>query len=308
MKAITYLFLIFSTVLIAQDTSYNAEEISVTEIIDGTLLVPESDTAIPLAILIAGSGPTDRDGNQPVMKNNSFRFLAEDLYKKDIATFRYDKRIVKQIIDRKVKEEDIRFDQFIEDATDVLNYFKEDERFSKIYIIGHSQGSLIGMVVAQKGADGFISVAGAGQTIDAVVIEQLAVQAPGFQENAIQAFSDMRSTGISNDFHPALASIFRKEIQPFMLSWMLYDPAEEITKLDIPVLIIQGEMDLQVKISDAEMLKEAKPDADYILIPKMNHVLKEVGDMNLENQKTYNIPNLPVIPELIDIISDFIKK
>lgn len=308
MKTISYFLLLFSTIVMAQNTSFISEEVSINKLIDGTLLTPEAHTPVPLAILIAGSGPTDRDGNQPMMKNNSLRFLAEGLYQHDIASFRYDKRIVKQIHDRTVNEENIRFDHFIDDAIDVLNHFKNDERFSKIYIIGHSQGSLIGMVAAQEGADGFISIAGAGQEIDDVIVDQLSKQAPGLVDNARTAFDDIRATGISTNFHPGLASIFRREIQPFLMSWMQFNPKEEIAKLDMPVLIINGDKDLQVQISEAELLKAAKPDAEFVIIPKMNHILKEVEDMSLENQKTYNQYNLPVIPILIDTISDFIKR
>lgn len=140
--------------------------------VDGTILVPSTTEKPPLAILIGGSGPIDRNGNQQMMKNNSLKFLAEALYDNDIAVFRYDKRIVKQIKDRTLNEESIHFDDFIKDAIDVIEYFKRSKAFSKIYVIGHSQGSLVGMIAAQNRADGFISLAGAGQEIDDVIVDQ----------------------------------------------------------------------------------------------------------------------------------------
>ncbi|WP_271425018.1 alpha/beta hydrolase [Aequorivita sinensis] len=308
MKNIFIAFLLFSSVISAQTKKFNAEDLRITPLIDGTLLTPASEEKIPLAIIIAGSGPTDRNGNQQMMVNNSLKFLAEALYDQDIATFRYDKRIVKQMKMRNIDEKNIRFSDFIKDADAILNYFRNKNEFSKIYIIGHSQGSLVGMVTAQNGADGFISVAGAGQPIDDVIVSQLTKQAPGLADSARNAFDDLRVNGVANNYNPGLASIFRKEIQPFIGSWMVFDPKEEIAKLDIPVLIINGTKDIQVLVSEAELLKEAKPDAEYKIIEKMNHILKEVEGNDLENSKTYNIHNLPIMPELVETISGFINK
>ncbi|SRX51521.1 S9 family peptidase [Aequorivita sp. CIP111184] len=308
MKYSFLFFIFFFGVATAQNKTYNSKDLSITPLIDGTLLVPSNEEKIPLAIIIGGSGPTDRNGNQQMMENNNLRFLAEGLYEKNIATFRYDKRIVKQMKRRSLDEKNIHFGDFIDDANAVLLYFKKDERFSKIYIIGHSQGSLIGMVAAQNGADGFVSIAGAGQEIDDVIIDQLTQQAPGLVDNARTSFDDLRANGVAINYSPGLASIFRKEIQPFIYSWMQYDPKIEMTKLKTPVLILNGDKDLQVQVSEAELLKNAKPDAEYEIIPNMNHLFKKIEGNDLENSKSYNIYNLPVMPELINRISDFIKK
>lgn len=308
MKYSLLFFLLFFGIATSQNKNFNAEDLSVTPLIDGTLIVPETTEKIPLAIIIGGSGPTDRNGNQQMMVNNSLRFLAEGLYEKNIASFRYDKRIVKQMKQHAVNEKEIRFGDFINDAAAVLAYFKKDERFSKIYIIGHSQGSLVGMIAAQNGADGFVSIAGAGQEIDDVIIDQLTKQAPGLVDNARTAFDDLRANGVAYNYSEGIASIFRKEIQPFILTWMQFDPKIEIAKLDIPVLIINGDKDIQVLVSEAELLKEAKPDAEFKIIANMNHIFKHIEGNDLENSKSYNIYNLPVISELITTIADFIKK
>ena len=305
---ILILIFCFGTVVNSQNKPFDSKELSITPLIDGTLLLPEGSTKTPLAILIGGSGPIDRNGNQQMMVNNSLKFLAEGLYEQGIASFRYDKRIVKQMKQRNLREENIRFGDFIDDAVAILAYFKKDERFNKIFIIGHSQGSLVGMVAAQNGADGFISIAGAGQEIDDVIVDQLADQAPGLVDNARTSFDDLRANGVANNYSPGLASIFRKEIQPFVYTWMQYDPQEEIAKLQIPVLIINGDKDIQVQVSEAELLKNAKPDAQYKIIPKMNHIFKEIYGNDLENSKSYNSYNLPVMPELINAVTDFIKK
>lgn len=301
-----FIFLSFSLAL-SQDANMVKRELSVSPYIDGTLLLPQDKDNPPLAIIVGGSGPTDRDGNQQMQQTNCLKYLAQGLTKNGIATFRYDKRIIKQMKDRTLSEESIRFDDFIDDAKDIITYFKKAKSFSKIYVIGHSQGSLVGMVAAQGQTDGFISIAGAGQEIDDVVVDQIAKQAPGLKENARKSFDDMRANGVAQNYSPGLSSIFRPQIQPFMLTWMRYNPNVEIKKLDIPILILNGDKDLQVQESEAELLKAARPDAKYVIIENMNHILKEVSGNDIENSKSYNLPNLPVMPELIDQIASFIS-
>ncbi|MCZ6594674.1 MAG: alpha/beta hydrolase [Bacteroidetes bacterium] len=300
------LFLIITGLSFSQKGKTTAKDISVSPYIDGTILLPDGVENPKLAVIIAGSGPTDRNGNQQMISTNSLKYLAEGLSENGIATFRYDKRIIKQMKDRTLTEESIRFDDFIEDAIAVVDYFKRSKAFSDIYIIGHSQGSLVGMIAARGRVDGFISIAGAGQEIDDVIVDQLDKQAPGLKDNARQAFEDMRANGLAVNYSPGLASIFRKSIQPFMLTWMRFDPKIEIAKLDIPVLIINGEKDLQVQVSEAEKLKAAKPDAQYEIIAGMNHILKKIDGDDIENSKSYNEPKRPVIREVIDLIHAFI--
>ena len=306
-KFILFFLLLFG-ICSAQDVLIISEEKNITPLIDGTLIIPETSVKLPLVIIIQGSGPIDRNGNQFMQKNNSLRFLSEGLYTNGIASFRYDKRIVKLLRRGTLIEKDIKFGDYIADAISVIDYFKEDERFSKIIIIGHSQGSLVGMIAAQGRADKFISLAGVGQEIDYVILDQLAIQVPGLKDNARQAFDDLRINGVAINYSPGLASIFRPAIQQFLLEWMQYNPQVEIVKLDMPVLIINGDRDIQVQVSEAEKLKAAKPDAQYVIIPFMNHIFKKIKGDDLVNSKSYNEYNRPVMPELIEIISGFIQQ
>jgi pimeloyl-ACP methyl ester carboxylesterase len=293
---------------IAQETAPIGEEISIPPLVEGELLVPKTTEKVPLVILIGGSGPVDRNGNQMMTKNNSLKYLAEGLLEKGIAVFRYDKRLVKIMKMGAIDEKKIRFDHFVDDANSIIEYFKNDSRFSKLIIAGHSQGSLVGMIAAQSNVARFISIAGAGQEIDDVIVDQLEKQAPGLKDNARQSFDDLRVNGTAQNYSPGLASIFRPAIQPFIFNWMQYNPAVEIAKLDIPVLIINGDKDLQVEISEAKLLQQAKPDAELVIIENMNHLFKEIKGDDLENQKSYNETNRPVMPELINVISSFVLK
>lgn len=304
---ITSILILFSTLLSSQEVL--KEEISINPLVSGELAIPQTDKELPLVIIIAGSGPTDRDGNQAAMKNNSLKFLAEGLNNNNIATFRFDKRIFKLVKNPDFKEEDARFDDFVKDIIDMVNHFNQDKRFSKIIIAGHSKGSLQGMVAINQGAraDAFISIAGAGQSIDRVIVQQIGKQQPFLKEDTENGFAELRQKGKIEVYNPFLESIFRKSVQPFMLSWMQYDPQAEIASLTVPVLILNGTEDVQTDESEARLLHQAKPDALFFLIENMNHVLKEVipGD-TMDNGRAYNEPQRPVVPELIEKIVYFI--
>lgn len=112
--------IIISNTLFSQE-NYNIQDISINQHIDGTLLLPNEMETYPLAIIVAGAGPTDRNGNQNFMQNNSLKKLAEGLSNNGIATFRYDKRIVKQIRQGNVSS-NIMFDDFVTDAISTLKF------------------------------------------------------------------------------------------------------------------------------------------------------------------------------------------
>lgn len=303
---ILFLSLCFSSIILAQDSTYTKHEISVNKHIDGTLLAPNNITKPDLAILIAGSGPTDRDGNQNFLKNNSLKKLAINLTKNKIATYRYDKRIVKQLKSNNI-DKDIMFDDFVTDAKSVIDYFKNSQNFNKIYVIGHSQGSLVGMLAAKDRADGFISLAGAGQSIDQVIIEQVNKTAPNFTEDTKRVFETLKQGKTTTDYPMALSSIFNIEIQKFMINWMQYNPTEVIKSLEMPVLVVNGTKDLQVSENEAKLLKEANKEATLKIIENMNHVLVTIEGDDLENSKSYAETQRPIAEGLIEVITDFIK-
>ncbi len=318
-KITTFIYLIFSPmkhfialILIsttlncfAQEITYNSTEIPISKFIDGTLLTP-NDGSTTLAIIIAGSGPTDRDGNQNFLKTNNLKKLAVALTNNGIATFRYDKRIVKQIRKGNM-DPNIKFDDFVTDAKDVVAHFKQQNIYKKIIVIGHSQGSLIGLLAAKDGADGFISLAGAGQSIDNVILEQVQKTAPMFTEDSKRIFEVLKNGKTTSDYPVALGSLFDISIQPYMASWMRFSPTEEVSKLDIPVLVINGTKDLQVSIEEAKLLNDAAKNSELKLINKMNHVLFIIEGDDQENAKSYNDQAGKVSTELIDEIVSFLK-
>lgn len=298
--------ILFSVKTYSQEKTYTEKELSVSKHIDGTLLVPNDSEKPALAIIIAGSGPTDRDGNQNFLKSNTLKKLAESLTNNGVATFRYDKRIVKQIRNGNV-DKNIMFDDFVSDAKDVLSYFKENDNYSKVYVIGHSQGSLVAMIAAKDNADGFISLAGAGQNIGDVIVDQVATMAPKLGEEAQKVVDKLKKGETTTEYPQPLASVFNMDIQPFMMNWMQYNPTEIISELKIPVLIVNGTKDLQVSEDEAKLLKEANEKAQLQIIENMNHVLFEIEGGDLENSKSYNEAFRPISTKLIDTVVQFIK-
>jgi len=304
------ILLIFSCqAVLAQDITLLSQDITINRYIDGTLLIPDNSKTqeLPLAIIVAGSGPTDRDGNQNFMQNNVLKKLSEELSKNRIATFRFDKRSVK-LIKQGNMEEEIMFDDFITDAISALTYFKTKYKFKEIYFVGHDQGSLVGMIAAREGADGFISIAGLGKPINEVIIDQLNQTAPMYTEDATNAFSIITQGQTTTDFPSALASFLSIDIQPFMGSWMRYSPQEQIKNLQIPTLIINGTNDIQVPVSEAQLLHDNSNNSKLVFIDEMNHVLVTVNGDDLDNSKTYNDSKRKISKQLIKTIVNFISK
>ncbi|MBD3890062.1 alpha/beta hydrolase [Olleya marilimosa] len=302
---VIFLLFIFSTSVAQEETTYTSKEVTISKHINGTLLTSIDANKPDLAILIAGYGPTDRDGNQNFLKTNNIKKLSIGLTKNGIATFRYDKRIVKQIRQNNV-DKNLSFDDFVTDAIDVLDYFKNLNQYNKIYIVGHDQGSLIGMLAAKDKADGFISIAGAGQTIDSVIIEQIEKTAPQFTADTKRIFNILKSGKTTTDYPVALSSIFNIETQRFFMSWMKHNPVDIISTLNVPTLIINGTKDLQVSEAEALLLKEAAKDASIKIIKNMNHVMVTIAGDDLENSKSYNESQRPLADGLLEKIISFI--
>lgn len=306
------LFLFSLALLKAQtlpDTLADESEISVNTAegkIAGKLVCPPQ--AKTLVLIIAGSGPTDMNGNNNAgLKTDSYKMIADFLRKEGIASVRYDKRGIGKSSELMKKESDLRFDDYVNDVVLWINLLKADKRFSKIIVLGHSEGSLLGMIACSKtNADGFISVAGAGLSADKILKEQLSTQ-PKFISAACDSIIDSLVAGKEvKKINPLLYSLFRPSIQPYMISWFRYNPATEIARLKIPVCIIQGSTDAQIKVKDAEVLRSAKPDAAYFLIQDMNHVLKTCTGDAVACSNTYYDAQLPLKKEFADKLKQFL--
>ena len=288
----------------------------------GTLERPQSRSAVPVVLIIAGSGPTDRDGNSPILNgpNNSLKLLAAGLAAQGIASVRYDKRGIgetgkaMQLAAEKAKtplrEEDLNFETLIDDAVRWGKQLHADRRFSSLTVIGHSEGSLIGMVAAQKiGAHAFVSIAGAGRPLQEIILDQFKSQLTADLLKTTADILDQLGAGKTVESVPAeLMILLRPSVQPYLISWLRYAPSKEISKLRMPVLIVQGTTDMQTRPADAKRLADGNPGAQLLLIDGMNHIFKTVPNERDKQVSSYSDPTLPVAPDLISAISRFVNE
>jgi fermentation-respiration switch protein FrsA (DUF1100 family) len=272
----------------------------------GTLDLPNDTAPCPVVVIIAGSGPTDRDGNQALMKNDSLKLLGQALAAKGIAALRYDKRGIGQSAAAPRREEDLRFETYVADVVQWVTWLRRDPRFLRIGLIGHSEGSLIGMLAAKQAkVDALVSIAGAGRAAPALIGAQLdAKLAPSLKARSNQILDELAAGRTVTDVPNELAALYRPSVQPYLISWFKYDPVREIAALEVPVLIVQGTTDLQISVDDAKRLAAAKKDAKLRMIAGMNHVLKH-ATLPTEQQAAYTDPSLPIKAQAVEEIASF---
>ncbi|MCE3606324.1 alpha/beta hydrolase [Massilia sp. P8910] len=278
--------------------------------IDGTLSLPKAAGPVPVALIIAGSGPTDRDGNGPGLRNDSLRLLAQGLADAGLASVRFDKRGIAGSAAAGQIEADLRFETYIDDATAWLAMLRTDNRFSKVSVIGHSEGALIGMLAAKAAnAHAYVSIAGVGRRASDVLRAQLAPALPAaLARESARILAALEGGREAGNVPPELAALYRPSVQPYLISWFKYVPASVIKDLKMPALLIQGSTDLQVSLGEAELLHKAKPAAQLVVVPGMNHVLKEAPLDKERQTRAYTDPTLPLAPALVPAIADFLRK
>lgn len=273
----------------------------------GTVQFPNANGRVPVVLIVAGSGPTDRNGNGPALTLNTYLKLATALAERGIASVRYDKRGIARSHAALGAEADIRFDAIADDAAAWIAKLRADSRFSRVALAGHSEGSLVGMVAAQRApVDAFISLEGAGFPANVVLGGQLRAQLQPYPDLRAQAekivTALMTGTTVAQaDVPPALMSLFRPSVQPYLISWFKYDPRVEIAKLQGALTIVHGTHDVQVPIEDGRALAAAHPGATFVSIDGMTHVLVDDVGTTLAEQRNgaYADANRPLDATLV---------
>ncbi|MEM1439530.1 MAG: alpha/beta fold hydrolase [Pseudomonadota bacterium] len=276
----------------------------------GTLELPRRDP-IAAAVIISGSGPTDRDGNSAILpgKNNSLRYLAEALADKRIASLRYDKRMIGESANQNIIEADLRFDHFADDAVKLAAYLGERTDVP-VFLIGHSEGGQIALTAAEREAFAGVAVlAGPGEHPADLIASQLARQIPpDLFEDSVRTLDALRAGNLVDDPPAQLSVLFRKSIQPYLVSWFRYDPPKQAANIDEPLLLIYGTTDIQVDVSNGEALAAAHADARLVIIEGMNHVLKMVSGTPAEQMPSYSDPDLPLADGVARAITSFVTE
>ncbi|WP_292030473.1 alpha/beta hydrolase [Brevundimonas sp. UBA2416] len=275
-----------------------------------TLLTPESPTRA-VAVILPGSGPTDRDGNSPGgLVASTYRLLAEGLAEQGVATVRIDKRGVGQSGPAMIAEQDLTFQTYIDDAR---AWAAEAARVTGqpcVWLIGHSEGSQIALAAAQDGNPsvcGLVLLAGAGRPAGVILRDQLRAGLPEtLLAPAFAVLDELEAGRTVTNAPPELAGLFRPSVQPYLISWIGLDPTDLIRVYEGPVMIGHGSTDIQVGMVDANALSAARPTAHLVVWDGVNHVLKLAPADRAGNIATYGNPDLPLAPGVVEDVAGFI--
>jgi pimeloyl-ACP methyl ester carboxylesterase len=277
------------------------------------VLLPSTTKAIATVLIIPGSGPTDHDGNSPVgIKSSTYRLLAEGLAAQRVTTLRLDKRGMFLSAKAVADVNATRISDYAADVKAWVEVLRKQTGAPCVWVLGHSEGGLVAMVSKdQPGVCGLVLVSTAGRPLAQVLREQLKAN-PGSAAilpkalPAIDALEHGRHVDIK-DPDPTLQGLFRPAIQDYVISLFSYDPHKLLAGYAKPVLIVQGQRDLQVSEQDARLLAQADPKAKLVLLPDANHVLKSVATPDLQaNVATYGNPDLPLASGVVKSVAEFV--
>lgn len=305
MKALLYFFIFLFSAMLGFAQTPTVKEIAIDPQLLGDLYTTTTQNE-NLVIIVPGSGPTNRNGNNYMgVKGNSYKMLATALTTHQLDIFTYDKRLIAQMKANQIKEEDGRFEDGVADLALIVDYFAP--QYSRITLVGHSEGALLANLLANKSAKvtKFVSLQGPGTTADQIIYDQITQQFPALGAKIIEINAALKKGQTVENIPPMLQALYRPSVQPYLISWIQYDPSVEIAKIKQPVLIIDGDKDLQVPIKQGDLLSQANPKAKRVTLKNMNHVLKQI-DKEEDNMKSYGDPSFPLHSELVPTLISFI--
>lgn len=309
MKAFVHFFIYVLTTLCA--ILGFAQTPQTTEIaIDAHLLgdlYTSSTKSENLVIIVPGSGPTNRNGNSFAgVKGDSYKLLANALVVQGLDVFTYDKRFITQLkLNIPIKEEEGRFEDGVNDLALIVDYFSTT--YPRITLVGHSEGALVANILANTSTKvtQYVSLQGPGVAADQIIYDQVVKQLPALGNKVLELNAALKKGQTIENIPPMLQALYRPSVQPYLISWMKYDPSIEIKKIKQPTLIIDGDKDLQVSLLHGDLLSKANPKTKRITLKNMNHVLKQI-EKDEDNMKSYGNPSFPLHPQLASTITTFI--
>lgn len=296
--------------LLISQTALAVEEHALSLINDGvelhaTLVQPPASDV--LVILHPGSGPSDRDGNQPGLQNDSLRLVSDGLAAAGLAVLRYDKRAVGASQSNQ-SESELRPSHYINDLAAWSDWARETGWFRRIVLLGHSEGAMFAKAAAGlTEVDAVVSVAGAGRRMGVLLLEQTEGRRPGVLDQQFrQILASLEAGREVEEVPPLLAALFRPSVQPYLIEWLALDPAELAQQLKLPLLVVSGSTDLQVVRADFEALAEYADES--VWIEGMNHVLREKGGSLRRQMSSYQSPDVPLHEALLPAVINFINR
>jgi pimeloyl-ACP methyl ester carboxylesterase len=279
--------------------------------LEGTLTKPQDTAHMPAVLIIPGSGPTDRDGNDPKLGLDSdlYKIIAQGLADQGIASLRYDKRGVGASSSPADMKAPITLETYVSDVIAALEAIEKVPDVAGVFLLGHSEGGLLSVLAAQEHRPrGLILLATPGRTLAEIISQELraASVSPDLRQRADEIIEELLQGHTVQDVPPGLQRLFPAKAQPYLISVLGIDPAHVLATDDLPTLILQGTNDLQTKPEDAERLKEAQPDATLIELPRVNHVMRQADPDRKANLATYDKPDLPIDPRIVPAITAFV--
>lgn len=285
-----------------------------TEALHGTLTLPEGEDACDGIVLWSGAGPADRDGNcVGALNSNCLKMLAHALGQAGYAILRADKRGVGESAPALIDDENFVFDDLVDDLIGWTDFLRSQTRINRVFMIGHSEGGLVASLAAAKTEiAGLVLLSALGSPPAEILRRQLSADdiaiPPDLLREIFEIMTALEAGKTVPDVSEELEGQFRREVQPYLISWFAHDPAVALAAIDCPAIVIQGTRDLQVSMEDAERLAAAREDVALVPIAGMNHVLKQAPADRSENFATYKKPLLPLSERLLPAIESFISK
>ena len=283
--------------------------------LEGTSLEPTGGRNAPVVLIIPGSGPTDRDGNSPAgLRAAPYRLLAEALAARDIASVRIDKRGMFASAGAVPDANAVTIGDYVDDTRRWIAAIRARTGAKCVWLLGHSEGGLVALAAADALKDicGVIAVATPGRRAGEVLRAQLRASTGDavLLEQADAAIAKLEAGQVVDAARlaPPLQVLFPAAVQGFLSSEFRLDPSALAGRLAVPLLIVQGDADLQVSVEDARRLKAAQPSAVLSILTGVNHVLKQAPRADRRaNVATYADPSLPLAPEVAEVVADFIE-
>jgi pimeloyl-ACP methyl ester carboxylesterase len=274
----------------------------------GSFLRPVNKNNYP-AVLILPEAGADRNGNDAdhEVKPDTYQELARALAAKGIASVRIDKRGVGQSVKAMAREEDIRFETYVDDAVIWIKFLQAQPHVGCVAVFGHSESALVAALAAKKvKVCAIIEASGASRPFAAVLAGQLktAFDAGRFTkedyDQATRTLDQLAAGKQVLDPPKKLDSLFRKSVQPYLISWLNVNPVEAL-KTNTPVLILQGSSDFQLNSDDPRRLSTGPKNVRVVMISGADHDLKlKAADSKADQPR-------PLSPQVASSIQTFLE-
>jgi pimeloyl-ACP methyl ester carboxylesterase len=281
----------------------------------GSLLKPATTDPVPFVLIVPAAAPTDRNGNDiaPGATPNTYKLLAEALAVRGVGSLRIDPRGVGGSVSALGAEADLRLDTFVADTVTWAKFLQLQPGVKCVVILGHAEGALIGALAAQQVKTcGVIEMAAVSRPAGDLIAQQLKAAEDGgkmseeLYSQATHILAELRANRPVADVPLSLSSLFRPSLQPYLMSWLNQDPIAAEKGLS-PLMVIQGDNDLQVPPEDGRRLANVSRAIRLVVLPGVNHVLKVAPADRDGNLATYKNPELALAPDLAPVIVNFIE-